>query len=481
MICASNFDRLHPIVSATIYQKSQIMFTLSKIHGFLLYAVVWRNIRVVVSFVPTTVFAQSNACNRPPQWQATTPEFSASLKDPTQALFRSAISYNIDELGGILGGKGRARACFDCYRMGVDPVWLYTDDDGGGNTENVGILEGPGWSRKRIQDEMSGRITNGLGWQTLTFLSEHFGSIEHNVALLSKYTTCTDGTTKLLLELLHDGLEVETVIIPWNDRGKSTLCISSQVGCRQACTFCATGRMGKLRSLTSDEILAQLYWAHKTCRLQGIYPIENVVFMGLGEPADNVEPVVRAARNLVDPNLFALSPRRVTISTVAPTPESFEELGRAETVLAWSVHAAKDELRKILVPTTQYSMATLRAGLIQTLQKRRKALRNTMLEITLLDEINDAEEDALHLAEFCRPMLEEVKNIKLVVNLIPWNDIAATSGPAAEYRKPSSERVLAFQKVLIDHGIVCYVRKTRGDEEKAACGMLSTKKRRPSD
>lgn len=407
----------------------------------------------------------------------TRPALVASSENISTIKPRSAISYTLEELGVVLRGKGRAQACFDCYRMGVDPIWYYSGKEGDDEIEEIGLLGGQGWNREQIKEAMSGRISNGLGHESLTLLSKEFGSIEENVSRLSKVTTCTDGTTKLLLELVEDGLEVETVIIPWDDRGKSTLCISSQVGCRQACTFCATGRMGKLRSLTADEILAQLYWAHKACRVNGIFPIENIVFMGLGEPADNVEPVTRAAQNMVHPNLFQLAPRRVTISTVAPSPEAFEQLGQSEVVLAWSVHAARDELRKELVPTTKYPMTELRAGLIRTLQGRRKKLRNTMLEITLLDQINDSEDDALDLVNFCRPLLEEVQGIKLTVNLIPWNDIAAQNGPAAGYRKPSLERVLAFQKVLISHGIMCYVRTTRGDEENAACGMLSTKNR----
>jgi 23S rRNA (adenine2503-C2)-methyltransferase len=99
-----------------------------------------------------------------------------------------------------------------------------------------------------------------------------------------------------------------------------------------------------------------------------------------------------------------------------------------------------------------------------------------MLEIVLLDNINDSEEDALHLVEFCKPLLDQVQGIKLVVNLIPWNDIGAQFGPASGYRKPSMSRVLAFQKILVDNSILCYVRTTRGDDESAACGMLATKK-----
>jgi 23S rRNA (adenine2503-C2)-methyltransferase len=388
----------------------------------------------------------------------------------------SPLSFTLEELGAALEGKGRAQACFDCYRIGVDPLWYFEDNEM--NKVEDGDQLGNGWTRQQIQERLSGRRQeHGLGSKALTLLRDNFGTIE-NIASLSKVSVSNDGTTKLLLKLHADELEVETVIIPWSDRERSTLCISSQIGCQQACTFCMTGRMGKLRNLSSDEILAQMYWASKACRIRGIFPVDNIVFMGMGEPADNAEAVVRCAKRLVDPNIFQLAPRRVTISTVAPSPEAFEVLGESSVVLAWSVHASNDKLRKELVPTTRHTMSELRSGLISTLQKRSKRLRNTMLEITLLDQINDKEDDALHLVEFCKPLLEQVDGIKLVVNLIPWNDIGASFGPASNYRKPSMDRVLAFQKVLVENGILCYVRTTRGDDENAACGMLATKKKR---
>lgn len=252
---------------------------------------------------------------------------------------------------------------------------------------------------------------------------------------------------------------------------------SSQVGCRQGCTFCATGRMGKIRSLSSDEILAQVYWGNKACRLNQIYPIDNIVFMGLGEPGDNVVQVVRTANILVDRQLFQLASRRVTISTVGPTPESFALLGEAPALLAWSVHASRDNVRKQLVPTTKYRMEELREGLIQALLGRSKRLRTIMLEVTLLDGINDNEVDAFHLCEFSKVILERVPGVKLVVNLIPWNDIGSVSGLPFDLRRPSMKRILDFQRVVVNSRIFCYIRTTRGDDESAACGQLATKKR----
>lgn len=122
-----------------------------------------------------------------------------------------------------------------------------------------------------------------LGKQARYFYQQAFGTkrLTASIGRLIQSTRCHDGTTKLLLQLAHDHLQVETVIIPWDDRQRSTLCVSSQVGCQQGCTFCLTGKMGKLRSLTTDEILLQVAVANAVCRTKDmLYPIDNIVFMG---------------------------------------------------------------------------------------------------------------------------------------------------------------------------------------------------------
>ena len=140
----------------------------------------------------------------------------------------------------------------------------------------------------------SRRKTQGLGKHALESLqqiaSPHVdahdsAAIEESIATISHISVASDGTTKLLVKLLQDGLQVETVIIPWTETGRSTLCVSSQVGCAQACRFCATGRMGRLRNLSSGEICAQVFLARKVCRVLDLHPVDGVVFMGMGEPA----------------------------------------------------------------------------------------------------------------------------------------------------------------------------------------------------
>jgi len=229
--------------------------------------------------------------------------------------------------------------------------------------------------------------------------------------------------------------------------------------------------MGKLRSLSSTEILSQFFYALKICRLGSIPAISNVVFMGMGEPADNAKEVTKALEILTNVDLFHMGQSKVTVSTVAPSPEAFTQFKDAPCILAWSVHAANDDLRKQLVPTTKHTMNELRQGLIDALLSRPKRLRATMLEVCLISDINDGAEAAEELGEFAKVIVNSVPGVKLVVNLIPFNDIGHPT-----YRKPSVDKLKQFQKILWDQGIHATARTTRGDDESAACGQLATKK-----
>ena len=240
--------------------------------------------------------------------------------------------------------------------------------------------------------------------------------------------------------------------------------------------------MGRLRSLSTEEIVVQLFYAAKVCRVVNsiVHPqidalptVDNIVFMGMGEPADNADAVVAAANAMADRRMFGLAQSKVTISTVAPDPTAFVTLGQAQTALAWSVHAVDDALRRSLVPTTKYTMEELKTGLVEALSSRSRKQRRTMLEVALIDGVNDSDEDADLLGAFAQSIMDEVAGSKAVVNLIPYNDISHPT-----YRTPSMERVLAFQKIITDHGVLCYVRTTRGDEESAACGQLATKRKK---
>jgi hypothetical protein len=177
------------------------------------------------------------------------------------------LSLTFDELSQYLGGSGKAKACWNCFNIGIDPSWYYSSrsnaDESTTKEEDDEEDAGPflkGWTHQQVKDQLIGTNKRGsptaLGHDTLKKIGI-MNSVEEGMKL-SKLSISPDGTTKLLLEIVSDGLEVETVIIPWDERKRSTLCVSSQVGCRQGCTFCSTGRMGILRSLTTSEILAQM-------------------------------------------------------------------------------------------------------------------------------------------------------------------------------------------------------------------------------
>ena len=199
--------------------------------------------------------------------------------------------------------------------------------------------------------------------------------------------------------------------------------------------------------------------------------------MGMGEPSDNAIEVNKALKILTDVELYHMAKSKVTVSTVAPTPKSFALFADSPCALAWSVHAANDELRRKLVPTnTRYTMVELRQGLIDVLLERNnglstKRMNTLMLEVVLIKDMNDSKKEAEEMAEFVQVLIDEVPGLKMVVNLIPFNSI-----DHSKFRKPTDEAVKAFQNVLWDKGIYTHIRTTRGDDESAACGQLSTKK-----
>jgi 23S rRNA (adenine2503-C2)-methyltransferase len=242
--------------------------------------------------------------------------------------------------------------------------------------------------------------------------------------------------------------------------------------------------MGAIRNLTADEIVVQFYYARQQVRRLGLPSIANVVFMGMGEPTDNAQAVQKAISILTTRALFQLSATKVTLSTVAPTPDVFEAFSQTPCVLAWSVHAARDVVRRRLVPTTRYTMNELCDGLIKALKERPVKLRTTMWEVVLIDSVNDSMDDADALADLANKLTGSVPGCKLMINLIPYNDIGHASDAMQKdivyshvsdtYRRPSPESVRTFQNRLWSHGIYAHVRSTRGDDETAACGQLVT-------
>lgn len=263
-----------------------------------------------------------------------------------------------------------------------------------------------------------------------------------------------DGTRKFLFELA-DGKRIESVFIP--DTPKQTFCISSQVGCAMDCDFCLTGKMGFLRNLTPGEITGQVRVLAAATELRD-KPF-NIVLMGMGEPLHNYDAVMSSMRILAEEHGLAVSPRRVTLSTVGLVP-AMERLAQETLMpnLAVSLHATTDETRNRIAPINQkYSLEQLLDACRRFPLKRRNRIT---FEYVLLDGVNDTPEDA-------RRLVRLLGDIKAKVNLLPLN-----AAPGIPYERPSDDRVNAFAQILADRHITVSVRKSRGRDIRAACGQL---------
>jgi len=268
-----------------------------------------------------------------------------------------------------------------------------------------------------------------------------------------------DGTIKWVMSLA-DGNNIEAVFIP--NKGRGTLCISSQVGCILDCSFCSTGKQGFNRNLTTAEIIGQLWQAtrqfpettHKEHRT-----ITNVVFMGMGEPLANLDNVIRAISIMTDDFGYSISKRRVTVSTAGLIPAMEKLKAATDVALAVSLHAPNDELRNDLVPINKkYPLKDLLATCHNYFPAG--SHRKVVYEYVLLKGINDQPEHA-------RQLMKILKNTPAKINLIPFNPF-----PNTTYECSSMPTILSFQKQLRDNGFNTLLRTTRGDDITAACGQL---------
>lgn len=270
-----------------------------------------------------------------------------------------------------------------------------------------------------------------------------------------------DGTIKWAMQVGDQ--QVETVYIPEADR--ATLCVSSQVGCALACTFCSTAQQGFNRNLTVSEIIGQVWRASKIIGnfgVTGVRPITNVVMMGMGEPLLNVANVVPAMEIMLDDFAYGLSKRRVTLSTSGVVPALDNLSKMIDVALAISLHAPNDELRDEIVPINKkYNIKMLIDSVNRYLSVSNANHGKVTIEYVMLDHVNDSTEHAHQLAEV-------LKNTPCKINLIPWNPF-----PEAPYAKSSNTRIDRFQKTLMEYGFTVIVRKTRGDDIDAACGQLA--------
>jgi len=284
-----------------------------------------------------------------------------------------------------------------------------------------------------------------------TYLKEHC-MINLPEIVLEK--VATDGTVKWVLKMAC-GNRVETVFIPEEKRG--TLCVSSQVGCALACSFCSTAQQGFNRNLTTAEIIGQLWVANH--RLGDESRITNVVMMGMGEPLLNFDNTVKAVNLMLDDCAYGLSKRRVTVSTSGVVPAMYRLSAACDVSVAVSLHAPNDVLRNELVPINQkYPLTQLMEACQDVVKHSPRGF--ITFEYVMLDGVNDTFSDA-------RALVKLLKNVPCKMNLIPFNPF-----PNSGYECSKVSAIEAFRRILHKAGIITTVRKTRGEDIDAACGQL---------
>lgn len=268
-----------------------------------------------------------------------------------------------------------------------------------------------------------------------------------------------DGTVKNAVRL-HDGLIVESVLIPTETR--TTACVSSQVGCSLDCKFCATARLKRMRNLNPDEIYDQVVAIDKESRLYHNRPLSNIVFMGMGEPLMNYNNVIKAIDKITSPEGLGMSPKRITLST-SGIPKMIKKMADDEVKfnLAVSLHSAIDEVRTSIMPFNEtFPLKDLREALEYWYAKTK---RKISYEYVVWKGINDTKKDIDALVKFC-------KYVPSKVNIIEYNPI-----DDGEYQQASSEALNSYIQALEKNRIVVNVRRSRGKDIDAACGQLANK------
>lgn len=261
---------------------------------------------------------------------------------------------------------------------------------------------------------------------------------------------------------LGDGEAIETVLIRQKDK-RNTVCVSAQVGCPLACEFCATGKFGFRRNLTSAEIVEQVvFWARYLKAENNGGKVDNIVFMGMGEPFLNYAEFIKAVKFLNNPETFNIGSRRMSVST-AGIVEGIKKLAgeKIQINLAISLHAANENLRKDLMPIAKkYNLHEI----LKTVDNYiAKTGRRVMFEYLMIKEVNDSDKDAIELAKIMRHPL-------YMVNLIPYNE-------TGRFKSSSRERIEKFKKILEDAGVAVTVRLSFGADITAACGQLRGRKK----
>lgn len=348
-----------------------------------------------------------------------------------------------DALAETLGGSGRARDVWSALRAGIDP---FVD------------ARVPAGARRRLNAVCA-----------------------PSPLRLKHESRAADGTIKLLFALADDRA-IEAVLIPTRKQStprasasetgsadllrahpedRTTLCISTQVGCARGCTFCLTATMKLVRNLDAAEIAAQVAIAIQLAKTNQLPPLRNLVLMGMGEPLDNLDALGPALAIITDSQHgLGFGPARITLSTVGPSPRAILAAADLPARMAWSLHAADEETRRAIVPTMRHTVVELRDAFLEVVTAREEPL---FVEMTLIDGVNDRDRDAHRALELFAHYAGEVR-----FNLLPMNAIGAS-----ELRPSPPDRVAAFEQILRNGGRFTMVRRARGASEGAACGQLA--------
>jgi 23S rRNA (adenine2503-C2)-methyltransferase len=291
---------------------------------------------------------------------------------------------------------------------------------------------------------------DGVNQRAWAAFREAHGAVAYSVKARS---VSADGTTKYALSF--DGAEVETVRIP--AKGRSTICLSSQAGCTRKCVFCATKELGFVRQLKAEEMVAQYLLARREAPSDA--PARNVVFMGMGEPMDNLDEVLRAVEVLTQSPFPQLRHQSVTVSTSGVLPGMVRFLRSSKASLALSLNATTDEVREKIMPQSRvWPIAALIGALREA--SLHDPNRETFIEYVMFKDLNDSNQDADRLVELLR-------GVPARVNLIPYNPF-----PGTTLRCSDAHRIQAFHQRVVAQGRLCLVRWPRGREIAAACGQL---------
>ncbi len=263
----------------------------------------------------------------------------------------------------------------------------------------------------------------------------------------------SDELTKKYLFRLIDGNYIEAVVM-YHDYGNS-ICVSSEVGCNMACSFCESGRQKKIRNLEAYEIVEQIIKVEADLNIR----ISSVVIMGIGEPLDNYENIIRFIKIINDPKGIKIGARHITLSTCGLVPKIYELAKLPLQInLAVSLHAPNNDLRNMLMPVNKvYNIDTLIKAIKDYLQV---TSRRVTIEYVMLNSVNDSKECALELASL-------FKGMNIYVNLIPYNETNTQ-----KFKRSSKDKVLAFYDTLKKNGINCTIRREFGSNIQAACGQL---------